>query len=98
MRSIDVAHHMNFSKPSVSHAVKELQKRGYLKMSSEGFLILTDKGNELAMKVYERHCFFKNFLMQVGVEPEIAEKDACQIEHIISEETFQQLKNKLLLV
>ena len=92
VRSVDVARYMNFSKPSVSHAVKELRKKGYLEMEHDGSLVFTENGEKLAKQVYERHCLFKQFLIHVGVMPELAEKDACQIEHIISEESYQQLK------
>lgn len=92
VRSIDVARYMEFSKPSVSHAVKELRTRGYLEMNQDGSLVLTETGNKIAERVYERHCFLKSFFIKIGVSSELAEKDACQIEHIISEETFQILK------
>lgn len=86
VRSIDVARFMGFSKPSVSHAVAILRDEGFLTVQ-EGFLILTEVGLETAKAIYERHCFFRDRLIAAGVDPEIAEKDACRIEHIISEET-----------
>lgn len=92
VRSIDVARYLEFSKPSVSHAVKELRKRGYLEMKQDGFLELTETGNEIAEQIYDRHCFLKKFFIQIGVSSKLAEQDACQIEHIISEETFKALK------
>lgn len=96
VRSVDVARHMNFSKPSVCHAVKELRKKGYLEMDSEGYLCLNEKGMDLAQKIYERHCFFKESLIAAGVQPKQAEQDACRIEHVISEESYQKLRDNLL--
>lgn len=96
VRSVDVARYMNFSKPSVCHAVKELRKKGYLEMDSENCLHLNEKGLDLAQKVYERHCFLKETLIAAGVQPEQAEQDACRIEHVISEESYQKLRDNIL--
>lgn len=93
VRSVDVARYMNYSKPSVCHAVKELRKKGYLETDGEGCLHMTENGTALAQQVYERHCFFKERLIKAGVSPEQAEQDACRIEHVISEESYQKLKN-----
>lgn len=90
--SVDVARHMSFSKPSVCHAVKQLKGKGYLDVHEDGSLHLTKEGRTLAENVYERHRFFTDYLIEMGVSAEQAEKDACQIEHIISEESFQALK------
>jgi len=95
VRSVDLARYMGYSKPSISHAVSILKKGGFLEMDQEGYLHLTDIGQEIAEKIYERHCFFKNHLVMVGIAPEIAEQEACQIEHIISEDTFQKIKKHL---
>lgn len=92
VRSVDVARHMSFSKPSVCHAVKQLKGKGYLDVNEDGSLHLTKEGRTLAENVYERHRFFTDYLIEMGVSAEQAEKDACQIEHIISEESFQALK------
>ncbi|MDO4261495.1 MAG: metal-dependent transcriptional regulator [Eubacteriales bacterium] len=92
VRSVDVANYMNFSKPSVSHAMKELRRKGYLEVAENGCLELTQEGQSLAERVYERHRFFVNQLLDAGVSQEVAERDACEIEHIISEESFQKLK------
>lgn len=92
VRSIDVARQMNFSKTSVCHAVKKLRKKGYLEMDSDNCLHLTERGLTLAERVYERHCFFTNSLIEMGVDPETAEADACRIEHVISTESFERLK------
>lgn len=95
VRSVDVARQMNFSKASVCHAVKELRKRGYLEMDSDSYLYLTESGIALAEQVYERHCFFTACLIEAGVDPIQAEQDACQIEHVISDESFQKLKDAI---
>lgn len=92
VHSVDLARHMNFSKPSITHATKELRNKGYLKMESNGNLKLTEEGRQIAEKIYERHLFFKEQLIKAGVDSENAEKDACRIEHAISEESFQKLK------
>ena len=92
VRSIDLARHMGFSKPSISHAVGVLRDGGFLTMDEDGFLHLTEDGREVAEKIYERHQFFTEQLVAVGVNRETAERDACRIEHAISEETFQKLK------
>ena len=86
VRSVDIARHMNVSKPSVCHAV------GFLTMDEEHYLHLTDIGREVAETIYERHCFFTEQLIAAGVDPKIAEADACRIEHVISNESFERLK------
>ena len=83
VRSVDLARHMGFSKPSISHAVGVLKKKG---------LLTVDAGRGVAEKIYERHLFFTKQLVAVGVDQETAERDACRIEHAISEEAFQKLK------
>ena len=90
--SIDVARYMGFSKPSVCHAVKLLREKGCLDMDKDGMLHLTEYGRDIAERIYERHCFFTKHLTSIGVSAKQAEQDACQIEHIISEESFQKLK------
>lgn len=95
VRSVDVARHMEVSKPSVCHAVAILQENGFLEMDQEHFLHLTEKGRQVAEKIYERHCFFTQELIAVGVDPKIAETDACRLEHVISEESFTKLKNAM---
>ena len=92
VRSIDLARHMGFSKPSVSHAVGVLKNGGFLTMDEDHFLHLTDVGREVAEKIFERHCFFTEQLIAAGVAPKTAEADACRIEHIISDESFSRLK------
>ena len=92
VRSVDVARHMEVSKPSVCHAVAILRDSGLLTMDEDHFLHLTDVGREVAEKIYERHCFFTEQLIAAGVDPKTAEADACRIEHIISDESFDRLK------
>ena len=94
VRSVDVARHMEVSKPSVCHAVAILRDGGFLTMDEDHFLHLTDVGREVAEKIYERHCFFIEQLIAAGVDLETAERDACRIEHVISDETFRRLKEK----
>ena len=95
VRSVDLARHMGFSKPSISHAVRVLRDGGFLTMDEDGYLHLTDAGREVAEKIYERHRFFTNNLIEMGVDPETAEADACRIEHVISDESFQKLKDAI---
>ena len=92
VRSVDVARHMEVSKPSVCHAVAVLRDGGFLTMDEDHVLRLTDAGREVAEKIYERHCFFTEQLIAAGVDPRIAEADACRIEHVISTESFEHLK------
>ena len=93
VRSIDVAQYLGFSKPSVSRAVSILKANGYLTMEKDGRLELTPEGEANAQRVYERHRFLSQWLVRLGVSPEVAAADACRIEHDISAETFQCLKN-----
>ena len=92
VRSVDVSRHMEVSKPSVCHAVVTLRDGGFLTMDEDYFLHLTDTDREVAEKIYERHCFFRDKLIAAGVDPKRAEYDACRIEHIISDESFDRLK------
>ena len=92
VRSVDVARHMEVTKPSVCVAVNTLKDGGFLIMDENHFLHLTDIGREVAEKIYERHCFFTEQLIAAGVDPETAEADACRIEHVISETSFEKLK------
>ena len=95
VRSVDVARHMDVSKPSVCHAVATLKKGGFLLMDGDHFLHLTDLGREVAEATYEKHRFFTDRLIEAGVDPETAERDACRIEHVISESSFQHLKRSV---
>ena len=92
VRSVDVARHMEVSKPSVCHAVATLKNGGFLTMDDGFFLHLTNIGREVAEQIYEKHRFFTERLIAAGVDPKTAEADACRIEHVISEESFRRLK------
>ena len=93
VRSVDVARHMEVSKPSVCHAVATLRDGGFLTMDEDHFLHLTDIGKEVAKKIYERHQFFTEQLIAAGVDRETAEQDACRMEYVISQESFEHPKN-----
>lgn len=95
VRSIDVANHLGFSKPSVSVAMKSFREAGYVTVDGDGILSLTEKGREIAEKVYERHTIIAKALMLLGVNEETALLDSCKIEHDLSEETFQKIKEHL---
>ena len=92
VRSVDVARHMDVSKPSVCHAVATLKNGGFLTMDDGFFLHLTNIGREVAEQIYEKHRFFTERLIAAGVDPKTAEADACRIEHVISDESFERLK------
>ena len=92
VRSIDIANEMGFSKPSVSVAMKNLRLGGYIRVDDDGNITLLDKGREIAEKIYERHTLVSSWLTAIGVDPDIAAEDACRIEHVISNETFDALK------
>ncbi len=92
VRSIDVAEALNYSKPSVSRAVSNLKTGGYLKADKDGFLTLTEAGRQVAEKIYARHTLIRDFLIHLGVDQDVAEEDACKIEHAISDESFFALK------
>ena len=95
VRSIDVAEEMNYSKPSVSRAVRILKNGGYIVTDSNGYLVLTEKGRETAEKTYERHQVLTDFFVNLGVDREIAAEDACRIEHVISDPVFEAMKSYL---
>ncbi len=95
VRSIDVAQHLNFSKPSVSRAMSLLRENGYVIMDDDGLLHLTDSGYEIAARIYERHQLLTKWLTQLGVDPEVAAEDACKIEHDLSVESFEALKRHI---
>lgn len=96
VRSIDIARELEFSKPSVSRAVSILRETGYITVSQTGYIELTESGKKKAADIYERHCLLTEFLIKTaGVSEEIAEKDACKMEHIISRDTFSGIKEYL---
>ncbi len=93
VRSIDIAHEMNFSKPSVSRAVSLLKADGYIENDPHGMILLTEKGQQIAEKIYDRHKTLTKYLILLGVSEETAQQDACRIEHVISEESFEKIKS-----
>lgn len=95
VRSIDVAQHLNFSKPSVSRAMSLLRENGYVIMDANGFLSLTDSGREIAACIYERHLLLTKWLVSLGVPENQAAEDACKIEHDLSPETFAAIKKHI---
>ena len=95
VRSIDVAEYMNYSKPSVSRGVGILKKNGYISVDKDGYISLTEAGTNLAHKIFERHTLITKVLMNLGVDEETASEDACRIEHVISEASFEAMKNYL---
>jgi Mn-dependent DtxR family transcriptional regulator len=95
VHSIDIANDMGFKKPSISRAVKNLREDGYIIVHNDGSITLTEKGMEIAAKVYERHQVLTATFIALGVDPEIAAEDACKVEHDLSDETFQAIKSRL---
>ena len=95
VRSIDVAHHLGYTKPSVSRAMSLLRENGYVVMESDGSLELTEAGRAIAGPIYERHCMLTDWLVSLGVSPETAARDACHMEHSISDETFAKMKEHI---
>ena len=92
IRSIDVAEQIGVTKPSVSYATKRLRENGYITMDPDGLITLTDKGLEIAERMYERHKLLSELLIRIGVNPETAREDACKIEHDLSVETFEAIR------
>lgn len=93
VRSIDVANALNYSKPSVSRAMKLLKESQLIVIDGKGYIDFTEQGRKIAEGVYSRHVDLTKFLISIGVQAEQAESDACRIEHIISEETYQCIKD-----
>ena len=94
-RSVDVASELGYSKPTISVMMKNLRENGYIRIDEGGELVLTEAGMEIALRMAERHEIISKVLMMMGVPEEIARKDACKIEHDISDETFEAIKNQL---
>ncbi|MBO5495733.1 MAG: metal-dependent transcriptional regulator [Eubacterium sp.] len=92
VRSIDIANELQFSKPSVSVAMKNLRLNGYIEVDENGYISLLDSGKEIAERMYERHTKLSQWLISLGVPEDIAVEDACRIEHIISVESFEAIK------
>ncbi len=95
VRSIDIVNELEFSKPSVSVAMKNLRQNGYVLMDKDGSLTLTDAGREIAEMIYERHQVLSEWLVRLGVDEQTAVEDACRIEHVISAKSFQAMKNHI---
>ena len=95
VRSIDIVNELEFSKPSVSVAMKNLREKNHITVTKEGFIYLTDTGKEIAEMIYERHELLTAWLIRLGVDESIATKDACRIEHVISKESFEAIKNHI---
>lgn len=96
VRSIDIAVEMNYSKPSISVAMKNLRMNGYINVDKSGFITLTEMGKEIAETIYERHLLISEWLVWLGVDQDTAAKDACKIEHDLSPESYNALKNHVL--
>ena len=92
VRSIDIANELNFTKPSVSVAMKRLRENGYIEMDADGYISLLPPGEAIATRIYARHQVLTQFLVQLGVSPENAAADACKIEHDLSEESYERIK------
>ena len=95
VRSIDIVNELEFSKPSVSVAMKNLRENGYITVDKDGYIRLTDKGLEIAEKMYERHTLLSQWLIKLGVDEKVAVEDACRMEHVISAESFAVISSKL---
>lgn len=95
VRSIDIAEYMNYSKPSVSRAVGRLKSEGYITIDDDGYITLTAEGSREAKKIYERHTILTKVLMMLGIDKETATEDACKIEHIISNKSFEKIKKHM---
>ncbi|MCL2403061.1 MAG: metal-dependent transcriptional regulator [Coriobacteriia bacterium] len=95
VRSIDIANVLDFSRPSVSIAVKNLKESGYIRVEEGGSVVLTSRGQEIAQRVYERHKLISDWLVYLGVDETIALRDACKMEHGISEDSYQALKRHI---
>lgn len=96
VRSIDIANELSYSKPSVSVAMKNLRNNDLITVSNSGMITLTEKGLTIANSVYERHTLLLNWLISLGVKREVAEEDACKMEHDISEESFEAIKRYII--
>ena len=91
VRSIDIVADLGYSKPSVSVAMKKLRESGHIRVDEGGYIALTEAGREVAVRTWERHRTLKDFFVRLGVDPDIAEHDACKVEHDLSDETFEKL-------
>lgn len=96
VRSVDIAQMLGVTKPSVSFAMKKLRENGFIHMDEDNFITLTETGQEIALRVYDRHKTIMSFLVSIGVSEQTAREDACKIEHDISDESFDALRRQLL--
>ena len=96
VRSVDISLLLGVTKPSVSFAMKKLRENEYIQMDAENLITLTEKGEEIAMRIYDRHKTIMSFLVKIGVDETVAREDACKLEHDISEESFNALRKHLL--
>ena len=92
VRSIDIVNKMNYSKPSISIAMKKLRENGYIEMDDSGYITLRESGLEIARRIYDRHRLLEKVLVAIGVEPKKAEDEACKIEHDIDDDTYEKIK------
>lgn len=92
VRSIDIATEMNYTKPSISVAMKKLRENGYIEVDKDGFITLTASGYEIASNIYNRHKVLTDFFISLGVDQKVAAEDACKIEHDLSDETFEKIR------
>ena len=95
VRSIDIVNELEFSKPSVSVAMKKLRESGYINMDADGYITLTENGLEIAESMYERHTLLTGCLISLGVDKKTAADDACRIEHVISQQTFEKIRDHI---
>ncbi len=95
VRSVDIANELGFKKPSISVAVKNMKEKGYIDVSEEGYITFTKAGKKIAKSVYERHEFFRSWLISLGIDEETANEEACSIEHVISEKTFKAIRKAI---
>ncbi|MCL2051828.1 MAG: metal-dependent transcriptional regulator [Lachnospiraceae bacterium] len=95
IRSIDIVNELEFSKPSVSRAIKGLRKEGFIEVDPSGYITLTDEGLAIAKSMYERHVLISDWLIYLGVDKKTAVQDACRIEHTMSEQSFNAIKNQI---
>lgn len=96
VRSVDIANEMGFKKSSVSVAMKNLREKGHIVVSDEGYITLTESGNEIATRIYERHSLLTEWFVNIGIDPETAADDACKVEHDISQESFDAIKKYVM--
>ena len=96
VRSIDIVNELDYSRPSVSVAMKNLREKGYIEINADGYIMLTDDGRKIAESIYERHILFSDWLIYLGVDKKTAVSDACKMEHSMSEKSYLALKNHII--